>query len=283
MLNHPKILALLKSLGFIALYLLFGALLSQFKGWFPPQFERYAQGILGTVGAMLAVLVFLKAEKKTLKDYGLMWEKSTFKKFFLGLGMGLVAAGVLVFTQIGFSNLQLTFNTDINLLAFFLWSLAFVPLAFMEEVAFRSYPLLKLNEAFGFRITQIILAILFAVYHMLMMWNPQTAILGPGIWALAYALTAVIYKGIAVPTGLHFGLNFIQSLIGGQEGIEPIWLVDFQEKVSESAIVANEQFGVALQIFILIICVIATEVYILKNRQLPSENQQLTSLKKSSN
>lgn len=264
--NRHKLLLLVKSLGFIALYLFFGALLSQFKGWFPPEFERYAQGITGTIGVMLTVLVFLKVEKKTLKDYGLNWEKSTFKKFLLGIVMGLIAAAVLVFTQIGFSNLQLNYNTDINLLAFFLWSLAFIPLAFMEEVAFRSYPLLKLNEAFGFRTTQIILAILFAVYHMLMMWDPKTAIIGPGIWALAYALTAVIYKGIAVPTGLHFGLNFIQSLISGQEGIEPIWFVDFQENVSESDIVANEQFGVGLQIFVLIVCVIATEIYISRTK-----------------
>lgn len=264
--KNPKIDALLKSIGFIATYILFGAILSQIKYVFPPQFERYAQGILGTIGALITVVIFLRIEKKTFKDYGLNWEKTSMKKFGLGLSLGIVLAGVMMLSQILFSRLEMTFNNDVNLVSFLPWSMAFIPLAFMEEVAFRSYPLIRLNKTFGLRTTQVILAILFALYHMLMMWSPEASFLGPGIWALAYALTAVASNGIAVPTGLHFGLNFVQSVIGGQKGIEPIWELDYPQGISDSSIVANENFGLGLHIGLLIVCVIATEIYIRKNR-----------------
>tara|TARA_B100000780_G_C21083217_1_gene436302 strand:+ start:238 stop:1044 length:807 start_codon:yes stop_codon:yes gene_type:complete len=262
--NQNQIISLVKSIGFIALYLFFGAILAQLKPLFPQEFERYAQGITGTIGVFIAVLIFLKLEKKTLKDYGLYWDKRTLSKFGLGLLLGVVLACIMMFSQIAYSQLELSVNKEVSLLPFIFWSLAFVPLAFMEEIAFRSYPLLTLNKAFGFRATQIILALLFAIYHMLMMWGLKASFLGPGIWALAYALTAVISKGIAAPTGLHFGLNLVQSVIGGQKGIDPLFTLDYPTNATESTQIANEQFGIGLHIALLILCLAATEIYIRK-------------------
>jgi membrane protease YdiL (CAAX protease family) len=261
-----KLISLIKSIGFIATYLLFGAVLSQIKYLFPLQFERYAQGILGTIGAIITVIIFLRIEKKTFKDYGLIWEKTSLKKFGLGLSLGIALAVAMMLSQILYSGLVITFNNDVNLVSFLPWSLAFIPLAFMEEIAFRSYPLIRLNKAFGLRQTQVILAILFAVYHMLMMWSPEASFLGPGIWALVYALTAVASNGIALPTGLHFGLNFVQSVLGGQKGIEPIWNLDYPQGISESSIAANETFGIGLHFSLLVLSVLATEMYIRSKR-----------------
>lgn len=266
MTKNQKVISLVKSISFIVLYLILGAVLSQLKSLFQPEFERYAQGILGTIGAIITVIIFLRIEKKSFKDYGLNWEKTSLKKFILGLSLGIVLAAGMMLSQVLYSGLVMSFNNDVNLVTFLPWSLAFIPLAFMEEIAFRSYPLIRLNKSFGLRTTQIILAILFAVYHMLMMWSPKASILGPGIWALAYALTAVASNGIAVPTGLHFGLNFVQSVIGGQEGIEPIWNLDYPQGVSESSISANENFGLGLQISLLVLSVLATEIYIRKKK-----------------
>jgi len=261
-----KLSPLLKSVGFIATYLLIGALLAQAKHLVPLQFERYAQALVGTLAVIAAAVIFLRLEKKTWKDYGLNWEKTTLGKFGYGLALGVVLAAVMMLSQVVYSSLEVTRNEDVNLLPFLFWSLAFVPLAFMEEVAFRSYALMQLNRAYGFRVTQVVLAVLFAVYHMLMMWSPQASFLGPGIWALLYALIALASNGIAAPTGLHFGLNLVQSILGGQKGIEPIWFLDYPEGVSESAIVANENFGIGMQIALLVLSIVATEVYIRKRR-----------------
>lgn len=266
-----KLKALLQSIAFIALYIALGAILSQLKPLFPEQFERYAQGILGTIAVALVVWIFLKIEKKSLIEYGLNWEKKSLSKFFVGLAVGIVLAIIMIFSQIFYSGLEVTMTENVNLLSFFFWSLAFIPLAFMEEVAFRSYPLIRLKRAFGLRTTQLVLGLLFALYHVVMMWSVQASFLGPGIWALAYAITAVASNGIAVPTGLHFGLNFIQSVIGGQKGIKTIWEIDFPAGVSESEIATNENFGIALQISLLILCLVATELYI-RRKKTPGHN-----------
>lgn len=264
--KNQRALALFKSIAFIGCYFLVGAVFAQLKPLFPPQFERYAQGIVGTAAAIVAVLIFLRIERKSWKDFGLIWEKATIPRFLKGLVLGMLLATVLLLVQILYSDLEVALVSDVNVLSFFGWSLAFIPLAFMEEVAFRSYPLIELNRAFGFRVTQVILAVLFAMYHMAMMWSPQSAMLGPGIWALMFALTAISSNGIAVPTGLHFGLNFIQSVLGGQEGIDPMWTIAYAENTSDAAIAANEQFGVALQFTVLLVAIIATEVYIRRTK-----------------
>ncbi|MEL6674026.1 MAG: type II CAAX endopeptidase family protein [Bacteroidota bacterium] len=263
---HPKLLAFLKALGFIALYFVFGIFFSYFKHLFPPQFERYAQGILGTIGVLMTVFIFLRVEKKTLKDYGLNWESTSLKKFSLGLGLGIVLALVMMLSQVFYSGLEVSLNESAQLPSFLFWVCAFIPLAYMEEVAFRSYPMIQLNRAFGLRITQVILAILFAVYHMMMGWDTQIALLGPGIWAWAYALTAISSGGIALPTGLHFGLNAVQAFLGGKKGMEPIWNLDYPADVSEAAMLANENYGIGIQIVLLIVSVAATEWYIRRKK-----------------
>lgn len=263
---NTKLNVLLKSIGFVAMYVLLGAILSQLKPLFPDSFERYAQGILGTIAVLITVYVFLRIEKKSLKDYGLNWEKSSLKKFWIGLALGVGIAAVLMLVQINFSHLVLTWNEDVNILSFLLWSMAFIPLAFMEEVAFRSYPQLQLTKAFGFRTAQYVLSLLFALYHIAMMWDVKIAFLGPGVWALLYALTAYKFNGIAVPTGLHFGLNFVQSVVGGQEGITPLFDVNYPEGINVSAIKANETFGVVIQLVVLVLCVLATEYFLRKKK-----------------
>lgn len=172
----------------------------------------------------------------------------------------------MIYAQILYSGLEITLNKDANFSFFLIWSLAFIPLAFMEEIAFRSYPFLQLNKVLGLRITQVVLAVLFALYHVLMGWSIQASFLGPGIWALAYGLTAIASNGISMPTGLHFGVNFVLALIGGQKGIESIWSVDFPTEVSDSVQKANDNFGIGLQLCLLIVCIILTELYIKKKK-----------------
>ena len=54
--------------------------------------------------------------------------------------------------------------------------------------------------------------------------------------------------------------------MGEQKGIEPIWNLDYPQGISESSILANENFGLGLHISLLILSVIATEIYIRKKK-----------------
>ena len=136
----------------------------------------------------------------------------------------------------------------------------------MEEVAFRSYPFLKLNKVFGLRITQVIIAVSFALYHIIQGWGFQIAFLGPGIWAFVFGLAAVWSKGIAVPTGIHMALNLIQQLVGMKSGdSESIWLLTLPENISDAAMAQAETWGIITQLLVLAAAIICIEIYIRKN------------------
>lgn len=264
--NKIKLKSLALSISFVVVFILLLFLLAQFKHFVPDKFERYSHGIVGLVASLATVSIFIKYEKSTFRKYGLNWKKNTVKKFALGLLVGLVLGSFMILSQVLYSGLEITLSENYNISSFLLWSSALIPLALMEEIAFRSYPFIKLNKVFGLRITQIIIAILFALYHVLNGWTVGLAFLGPGIWALAYGLSAMVSDGISMPTGLHYGVNLVLSLISSQKGIEGIWIVDFPENVSETVLKTNENFGIGIQLTLLILCVIGTKLYLRKKK-----------------
>ena len=165
-------------------------------------YRRVAVFISPKFAAFGTVWGFLKFEKISIKSIGLKWEKNTLKKFTLGLSVGLVLGSLMILSQVMYSGMEISLSENYNISSFLLWSSALIPLAFMEEIAFRSYPFIKLNKVFGLRLTQIIIAILFALYHVLNGWSLGLAFLGPGIWALAYGLSAIFSDGISMPNKL---------------------------------------------------------------------------------
>ena len=260
--NQLKIKSLLLSISSLIVFVLVFILLSQIKHLIPEKFERYTHGILGTIASLATVWLFLKYEKSTFKEYGLEWKKSTMKKFAIGLAIGAVICMIMLFTQVLYSGLEVRISDKQNITSFLIWSPAIIILAFMEEVAFRSYAFIKLDRVFGFRTTQIIIAILFALYHVLNGWTIGQSFIGPGILALVFGLSAKVSAGISMPTGLHSGVNLILALFVGKKNIESIWTIDFPTEVSESVLKANENFGIGIQLCLLILCVIATELYL---------------------
>lgn len=273
--DQSKIKALIVSVSFVVVFILVFMLLSQIKNFIPEKFERYSHGIIGTIAALGTVWGFLKSQKKSLKSTGLKWEKNTLKKFFLGLSVGLVLGSLMILSQVMYSGMKISLSENYNIPSFLLWSSALVPLAFMEEIAFRSYPFILLNRAFGLRITQIIIALLFALYHVLNGWSIGLAFLGPGIWALAYGLSAVFSDGISMPTGLHFGVNFVLALVSSQSGFAGIWIIDFPDNVSETILNANENVGIGVQLVLLVLCIFGTELYVRKKKLPPITKDSL--------
>jgi len=264
--NQSKVKSLILSVSFLAVFLIVFMLLSQIKGFVPEKFERYSHGVIGTIIALGAVWGFLKFEKKSLESIGLKWEKKTPKKFVLGLLVGFVLGSLMILSQVLYGGMEVSLSENYNIPSFILWSSALIPLAFLEEIAFRSYPFIKLNKVFGLRITQIIIAIFFALYHVLNGWSLVLAFLGPGIWALAFGLSAMFSNGISMPTGLHYGVNLVLALVSSQNGIEGIWTIDFPDNVSETVLKANENFGIGIQLALLVLCIIGTELY-LRNKK----------------
>lgn len=176
----------------------------------------------------------------------------------------MVVAVVMIGSQILYSDLALTFQSD-NVKGFLIGTLAIVPLALMEELAFRSYAFIKLEKVTGIWKAQIFMAILFALYHVVGGWSISSAFIGPGIWSFAFGLLALQSKGIALPTGFHAGLNLTLAAIGDKDYMPGLWVVDFAKSPTEAMVTSNTNFGLALQVISLVVLIFMTWRYA-KNR-----------------
>lgn len=230
--------------------------------FFPAKWERFIYGIGGTIAAFITTWLFLKFERKKFRDIGLEWEWGTLTRFLKGFVIGVVMFAIIILLLMAFAGMQIGVSShDLNPGIFF-WYLAIIPLALMEEVAFRSYPFLKLNNAFGLHITQFIVAIVFAMYHVIGGQDLYSSLLGAGAWAFVFGFAAAWSGGIAVPTGIHVGINLMQPLFGFKSAYEPVWNVSFKNEN------AAEIVGVITQILILLSGIAATDYYIRKKRKI---------------
>jgi uncharacterized protein len=253
----------LKVIGKAALFcIVFTALLvvfTMFKSYVPQQYERFAHGFAGIAAALLTTAVFLRIDKRTFASVGLRLEKATLGKFFAGLLIGVVLTALMFFCLVVFGNMKLELHTQGNTATFLLWTLALIPLALMEEIAFRAYPLVTVKEKAGLRTSVIVTAFLFAVYHIANGWNMDVSFLGPGIWGIVYGVAAVYSKGIALPTGIHYAANLVQSAIGMGKGFTPLFTLQQREELW--SVHSSQLVGVIIQLLLLVVAVACMEWY----------------------
>ena len=79
---------------------------------------------------------------------------------------------------------------------------------------FHGYPLRSLNYAIGAWPAQLIVALLFAVEHVIGGVSWIHALLGAGVGSLLFGIASLKTKGVALPIGLHAAWNFGQWLLG---------------------------------------------------------------------
>lgn len=250
------------TVGVIVLYSL--VLMAGTWASIPPFFlgenERFTYGVLGTVIALVIIYGVLKIDRKSWRDYYLTVDKQTLVRFGKGTIFAIIVGSAMILSQVGFSGLEITL-LDADLSRFALMSLSLIPLAFMEELVFRSYPLVNLNEAFGVWVAQLVIAVLFALYHYAGGWSLLMSFAGPGVWSLAYGLLALRSKGIALPTGFHFGLNFILATIGDKHWVPGLVSIDFATTPTEEMLQANAYFGVGIQLVLFVTLLALTYRY----------------------
>lgn len=250
-----SISALMVPIAFVIIILIMAA----FPLGLSAQHGRMAFSPIGVCIALGILYLVIKKENATFRDYQLYIDKSTFKRFFVGLFYSVLLGGGMIMSHALFSGLKFTANFgDLN--SFLLMSLFLIPFAFMEELIFRSFILTKLYKTYNIWTAQIIIAILFALYHVVGV-NGQSlssAFIGPGIWSFIFVALALRSNGISMPTGFHYGLNLMLAAIGDKAWIAGLWVVEFKETPSEVALQSHETFGIVLHSLLLIIGIVAT-------------------------
>ena len=263
----------------ILFWLVFTALLyfssSLLLHLFTGKTEQFAFGVIGSIVAYLVIWGFLKIDKSTYMEIGLVWQSGSIFRFFKGILIGTVIFFILVLLLKNFTELQFQHNPRGIDLATMLGYLIFFPLALMEELAFRSYPFIKLKKRYGIWVAQLIVAIAFALYHIVYGWSVYSAFSGPFVWAFVFGIAAIWSGGIAMPLGIHMAVNILQPMTGMKGEEHSLWILDYKTGTPEDLIARTDTVTLIIQILILCGAIIATEMYLKRTRKLVLKNEAL--------
>jgi membrane protease YdiL (CAAX protease family) len=265
--NPRPPVALLKSILFILLFIALLMVSGFTRMLLPPAYSMLVYGILGTSAGLLTVWIALRVEKQPFASIGLVWEKKTMPRFLTGVFIGSAIFAVIITTLLSFTNLTLRYQPAAVNQQFILLYLAVLPLALMEEIGFRSYPQIKLNNAYGVWTSQIVVAIAFGAYHILNGWSPFVAFTGPFVWAFVFGLTALKSGGIAMSTGIHFAVNVLQNAVGLKSGKGTIFKLDYPPGTTKALMASTEKTGSMLQAVILIGALLLTALYVKSKKE----------------
>jgi hypothetical protein len=223
--------SILKATLFCVIFTGLFVVLSFPKSLLPNSHERLFHGITGTIAAFLVTLFFLKFDKKSFADIELHFERMTVVRFIIGIFVGMLIMGFLVAGVMYFTHVAIELNPKTDVWHFFFATAPLIPLAFMEELGFRAYPIQILKDKTGIRLSIVITSILFALYHIVNGWTIVSSFMGPAIWGLIFGLAAIYSRGIAMPTGIHYAANLTTSAFGAKGNTTSIWTVKTPDNV----------------------------------------------------
>ncbi|WP_430899166.1 MULTISPECIES: CPBP family intramembrane glutamic endopeptidase [unclassified Paraflavitalea] len=224
--------------------------------------SRPFHAFVGCLVAFGISYVFIKQDRRSWKEIGVSLQSSSIPNFLKGVLFGIFIMGTLVLAVVLFSSFSIHTNTNASLLNFLLSTAVLLPLAYMEELAFRGYPLLILKEGTSTRIALVSTSILFALYHIANNWTFQTAFLGAGVWGVVYGIAALYSKGLAMPTGLHYAANLTTSAFSVKSGGAALWVLTTKSGSSLEEYQASELETLLQQLGLLIFAILVMESYI---------------------
>jgi uncharacterized protein len=186
-------------------------LLVQFAGLF----GEMAVNILLCAAVILFTKFILYLEARKLDTIGWRPQSTThWIQLLTGTIIGmlmLIGTTLFIKWQTGFQwqNTPLPWSTIVVLLLTVLAS------AYLQELIFRGYSFQLLLKKYGVWPAQIIMAVFFGLMHIGRM--PFSEIMATmfttGIGALLFGLAYIKTNNLALPTGIHFGWNFLQILL----------------------------------------------------------------------
>lgn len=170
----------------------------------------------------------LSLGRHTARGGGTTFRIQSFRHLLCGamLGIALVAVQAFFLALIVHARWTRVPNTST-------WSavvpwIAYLSLACREELAFRGYPLRRMERFLGPLAAQLIVASVFSLEHVGGGSTWGNAFVGVFIGSLLFGMAALATRGLAVPIGLHAMWNFGQWILGEKElpGLWKVWMAD---------------------------------------------------------
>lgn len=188
----------------------------------PGQLSQVALGSITTVATFIVTGLFLRWDKLRLRDVGVAPNPQSMSRAIVGFAFGLLLVGIQTWFVSLAGHVHWVRTSSVGYAPVGIALLAYVTLASREELAFRGYPLRRLDSSFGAWTAQIVVALVFAIEHVAGGLTWTNAILGAFVGSLLFGMAALVLRGLAVPIGLHAAWNFGQWTLGEKE-ISGLW------------------------------------------------------------
>lgn len=185
------------------------------RGFLPPAVAGLAWGLVSSCLLLLLTRTMLRRDGLAWPDAGIGLSWRSLGRGGLGwlLGLGThLATLAAVSTLVAPLSLE---EADLPPWGFLFRVMATIAaLVVMEELGFRGYPFRRLLQALGPWAAQAVVVIAFLATHLLYGWPARTVLLGVLPSAVLFGVAAWVSGGLALPMGIHAGVNMARWLTG---------------------------------------------------------------------
>jgi uncharacterized protein len=189
-----------------------------------PQAGPLVVGSIASALTLAATVLFVRWDRLHLSDAGAAVTTRSAPRLAFGfvIGVALVALEDLAIYSGGHAHWV---HSSSHAGPILLSLAGYAALALREELAFRGYPLRRLESAWGMWPALVLIGIVFTLEHAAGGWTWSRALLGPPAGALLFGMAALATRGLAVPLGIHTAFNFTQWFMGQKETAGPFQLI----------------------------------------------------------
>ena len=214
--RHATARAFLFLFASVAVLVLAGSL----KGFVPVAWGPFVWGSASTLLLVALTRVVLRSEQRRPDTVGLAIEASSVGRLSAGIAIGvaLYALNVLVVLLVA-GPVGVEPAAGRNAGTFALLMATLLSLAAMEEVGFRGYPLRTLAQSIGTWKAQVVVALAFGLAHIAYGWSLSAVTFGVLPSALLFGVAAMASRGLALPIGVHAGVNMASRSLGEHDAV----------------------------------------------------------------
>jgi len=198
-------------------------------------------GVVSVLGTIVITLLFVRWEQLRLNDVGGAIDSTSCLRLLGGFILGLLLVGLQTGLTSLAGHIHWVRSPEIAFSQAGVALPAFLFLACREEIAFRGYPLFRLESFFGPYWALFLMAAVFAVEHLAGGYSWANAWFGSAVGALLFGMAALATRGLAIPIGLHAAWNFGQWVLGNSEfpGLcRPVFEPGFQDRVGQTEMIS---------------------------------------------
>lgn len=196
------------------------------RGSLPEAIGPLVWGTLSSAVLLAVLRWFLRGDHRSWQAIGLGLDRGSVPRWGGGLLIGLATYAVtLAVSGLLFGPIRVAPGVTPSLSGLVVVLAGILALAAMEELAFRSYPLWVSTEALGRWPAQAFIALAFALLHVAYGWSLTTVAFGVLPSGLLFGMAAIASRGLALPFGIHAGLNLGRWLTSETDGAGP-WQLD---------------------------------------------------------